>query len=320
MYYLTFLRLLGQFPEDWAEAKVNEEMRGYDTKSHLDPEFGPLRLSVGDLCFDVCPTNRNIFVTRVQGHRAPPNEERARGKAIERLYFKTHESMKLCMTTAKSDGTLDSMDPWVYLTERAQDLVSDALKFAEDKCDREDWLLVDQAKLQRDLSIILSFESHIVTTILQQRLSHLPQHTLDAYFEICMAFSLEPVLDGDPLGFSGPVRPDFVLDGLYLGDIKTGKWKDYMNLTLAAYALAYEFTNQQPINIGAIHNVRFKTNCPVPLHYDTKFRFIGNSLRSLFIQKRDSKLEVIRNEKDPGKPNKAICKENECPFLRTCWG
>jgi CRISPR/Cas system-associated exonuclease Cas4 (RecB family) len=140
-----------------------------------------------------------------------------------------------------------------------------------------------------------------------------------SFFDDLMLFSLEPTYKAQDLGFKTPAKPDFLYAGKFIGDIKTGKWHDFLKLNFTAYALAYECDRKQPMDQGLIHHVEFKKSHPVPLHYRTEIVFIDNALRAEFIARRDTKLEVIRDRKDPGRPLQTICEANDCPFIPHCW-
>jgi len=145
-------------------------------------------------------------------------------------------------------------------------------------------------------------------------------HRVKAFYDDLMHFSIEPTYRAELLGFSTPVTPDFVYSGKAIGDIKTGNWHEFKRLSFTGYALAYECDRHLDMNSGLIHQVLFKDSLRVPLHYNTKIEPITNELRTQFANRRDAKLEVLRNGKDPGKPDRKICEQNECPFIPHCWG
>jgi CRISPR-associated protein Csa1 len=297
---------------------IDENLRGWNVHTWPPPELSDIKISVSDLSFDVCPTNRNLYLTKIKGVSRTPDSSRVIGKATEKLYFLTYSIVADQVAQAQS-SSIQNLDPWALIQQQTPSLVDQAVEFAKKECEPEDTKVTNFPTLKADLQKALDFEAHMATALLQHQLSRLREHRVGSFFDDLMRFAIEPTYKAEDLGFSTPVKPDFLYGGRFIGDIKTGKWHDFLRLNLTAYALAYECDRDQPMDLGLIHHVEFKNSHPVPLHYHTEIIFIGNALRAEFTAKRDSKLEVMLKGEDPGKPSKSICEANDCPFIPNCW-
>lgn len=277
------------------------------------------KISVGDLAFDVCPTNRNLYLSKVENVDLPPTESRFIGRAAERLYFNMYQAITDHVKDNALSKNYHRIDPWTLLHSADADLIATSIEETKKKCSSADFEATDLEALKVKLKKVLDFEAHIATSLVQNQIARMPDHRIGSFYDDLMHFSIEPTFEAEELGFSTPVKPDFIYSGKTIGDIKTGNWHEFMNLNLTAYALAYELDRHQHMDYGIIHHVKFSNTRQVPLHYHTKFQPITNELRTFFINRRDSKLEVLKNKTDPGKPNKTICEANECPFIDHCW-
>src|SRR5207249_8079219 len=132
-----------------------------------------------------------------------------------------------------------------------------------------DFEATDLQVLQTKLKKILAFEAHIATSLVHNQISRMPDHRIGSFYDDLMHFSIEPTYRAELLGFSTPVKPDFVYGGKTIGDIKTGNWHEFKRLAFTGYALAYECDRHQAMNSGIIHQVHFNESLRVPLHYNT---------------------------------------------------
>ncbi len=322
MFYIAFLETQGRKISEQTDRNlgVDQNLRGDNEAMWVPTELLDVKISVSDMAFDVCPTNRNVYLSKIRDVKLPADSSRVLGKAAEILYFKIYDLVTKHVHEHAESKHYEKIEPWEVLHSQNPDLIEASIQGAKEKCDSADFEITDPQVLRRKLKKILAFEAHIATSLVHNQLSRMPDHRIGSFYDDLMHFSIEPTYQAELLGFSTPVKPDFVYAGKAIGDIKTGNWHDFMKLNFTAYALAYECDRHQPMNYGLIHHVQFKDTHQVPLHYHTKVEPITNELRTSFINRRDSKLEVLKNGKDPGKPNKTICEENECPFIPYCWG
>lgn len=299
---------------------VDENLRGYNSKTWTPPELADLSLPMSDLSYDVCPTNRNVYLSRIEKEHLPTTKARVRGKAIEWTYFGIHRAIAEHVrdkANKKDEGTID---PWSELTNSDRcilDPVFDRLKqeFDVDAILGEKGIRV----LERDLRKIIRFECHLATAVLHYHISGLKDARVAKFHADLLRFNIEPGYKADVLGFGVPATPDFVYSGKIIGDVKTGPWRQMFWLSLAGYALAYEYDVKHPMDVGIIHHVEFRESHVMPLHYETKLRPIDNALRVAFLQARDKKLLVLLNQQDPGKPDKSVCTASDCPWKEKCW-
>jgi len=286
----------------------------------VPPELLDFAISAGDMAFDVCPTNRNLYLSEIEKVKLPANSSKVLGKAVESLYFRIYDIVTHHVHEFAESKEYAKINPWDAIQGQNPDLVTRSIQEAKSKCRAEDFAITDVGALGEKLKKILDFEAHLSTSLVHNQLSRMEDHRVKAFYDDLMHFSIEPTYRAELLGFSTPVTPDFVYSGKAIGDIKTGNWHEFKRLSFTGYALAYECDRHLDMNSGLIHQVLFKDSLRVPLHYNTKIEPITNELRAQFVNRRDAKLEVLRNGKDPGKPDRKICEQNECPFIPHCWG
>ncbi|TRZ96954.1 MAG: DUF911 domain-containing protein, partial [Dehalococcoidia bacterium] len=124
-------------------------------------------------------------------------------------------------------------------------------------------------------------------------------------------------IDSVDLGLTTAARPDFVFDRKIIGDIKSGQYKEFWKITLAAYALAYESATGRDMNFGIIYHVSDKHRFNVPDHNKTMILLISNELRIAFASQRNHKFGIFTNHNDPGLADRQkYCKN--CIYFREC--
>jgi CRISPR-associated protein Csa1 len=118
------------------------------------------------------------------------------------------------------------------------------------------------------------------------------------------------------LGFSPGAKPDFIFGDL-VGEIKTGEFKEFHKLSLAAYALAYEYHENRPMNFGVLLSVNLSKRRNVPVYEKTECFVISDAYRRAFLEKRNEKFEIVRDRRDPGEsPGRGH--RVECPYFPKC--
>ena len=104
-------------------------------------------------------------------------------------------------------------------------------------------------------------------------------------------------------------------------DIKTGTPKSFHRLTTTGYALALEnyYGRDSRFDIGCIFYVNFNEGSDVPI-IDCDIYPITNAVRKEFIEERNTKIEIVAENKDPGFPeDESRCPKNEnCPYWVHC--
>jgi len=298
---------------------IDEGLRGYNEATWIHSDQLGVTISVSDLTFDVCPTNRNIYLSKIMGVRLPGNADRVKGRAIESLCFRIHNEIRSYLGEMSKQDKLRMIDSLGYLRSKEGELVQWAFDEGKRKSGVADNALINEADLKGGLLKILRFESLMVSSLLNYRIARMSDHRLLEFYDGMMHFTFEPSYQADFLGLGEPITPDFLYAGKAIGDIKSGKWEEYMNINFTAYALAYEHENTAPLDVGLIYHVSLEDSCSVPVHWNTQITYIDNTLRAAFLSKRDKKLAILLSRTDPGRAERTVCATNHCPFILTCW-
>ncbi len=319
MFYLALLEAQGERLQKGlgTPMDVPVQLRGYDAGTWVPPELAEWRISVSDLAFDVCRTHRNLYLTKVLRQETPSDAARVEGRAIEELLFELQRAVK-AYVQEKSAGDLNLFDLMYHLDRVEDDLAKRALEEARRRSRPNDVELLDEPLLKARLRRLMRVEALCASALLHHRISRLPEPKILEYFQTALECTLEPTFDAPQLGLRSPIKPDFAFLGVP-GDIKTGEWHDYLRLAIVGYVLAWEADRRVPIHGGIVHHVRFQEGSRVPLHHETTYLPVTPQLRTLFVQRRDQKLAILRDRSDPGRPDRVSCVENDCPYIPICW-
>jgi|SRR2546428_1783390 len=319
MFFVALLEALGERLQKGLGTPLDVPvyLRGYDPGTWVPPELAEWKIAVSDLAFDVCRTHRNLYLSKVQHADTPGDAGRVEGRAIEQVLFELHRAVRQHVQDS-SVGDLGLFDLMDHLAGSEDNLVNRAVGNAVQRSRQIDIDLLDREVLAKRLKRLLRVEGICASAMLHHRISRLPEPKIFEYFQTAMECALEPTFDAPQLGLRSPIKPDFAFLGVP-GDIKTGEWHGFLRLAVVSYVLAWEADRQFPLHGGILHHIRFQEGSLVPLHYETTYLPATVELRTLFVQKRDQKLAVLRDRSDPGKPEKKSCIENGCPYIPVCW-
>jgi len=287
----------------------------------LPSELSGVLLPVNLLASKYCPTNRDIFLKIVKKKSPPLTWPSYQGKIIHDLYFKLFTSVRQYIV---KKNIIQRIDLFKHVHRCGQQFLSNLKKDinGEISAIRNKPSKTEKEAFLRNLSKLIRMESEIVSTLIDYSIATNFDVRLDSEFSRIFPFQHEIALNATPLGFSKGVKPDFIYShggALVVGDIKTGKLKEFHKLILAAYALAYEYEESIPVNFGVILNVNFSNKRNVPIYKETEIMVISDKYRQAFLRLRDEKFEVVKNRIDPGLPSS----ENaciECPYSEYCRG
>jgi len=278
--------------------KVSEELRGW---SWPEPPVLPpssSALPVSDLSGSICKSGRIIYLTYVKWMKVEPSVEALRGGLIHGAYVDAAETTRRLIYSGEAlDGS--------------------TLRF----------LMADQyyeaLKRLREYSSVPNFETLVkwiwdrATSTFSASLdkardrSHSTKETLAS---IAVPFLVEYPLDGSLVGVSPNARADAFLPQIpMIVELKTGRRRRSHELSVAAYALAYESQYETPMDLGLLCYVRTEDG----ITYRCELLVVDDSLRSEFLEERDLRLKVLEEGVDPGLPK--YC-DQECPFLQYCGG
>lgn len=325
---MIFVRFLDRMTNQYESIRHHTEritLRGYDRISYPAPELLGFRLPVNLLAFNLCKTQRDVYL-HVTGHRMPETWERYRGRVIHTFY---QEIWKKILETVRT-STISSLDLDSNLTSLKEETMNSAFRKhrevfqrVEEKYDTAE-LRRELGRLQTELRSIMekifSYEKTLTSALINFELSSLlNQSPGNPLFQKTLALSIGESFNALMLGFTNPVTPDFRYRNDVVGDIKTGPWQDYYYHTITAYALAVEAHTKSAVNCGIVLHADVRSDRTVPIHENTSFEVIDDFKRKRFLTIRDEKLRIAKEKVDPGRPDSPSECEG-CGFYDFCWG
>ncbi len=301
--------------------KTEIKLRGWDVKNRevvVPSELSSKSISVGDLTAGYCPTYRDFYLSKVKKMRLPETWDRYAGKAIHKLYKEIGAETQTYLL--KNRKELAKIDLLRYLRKSKSRIVNNLTEDMSSTIEK----LIDKPNDQEvkkfvgTLERIIEFEGEMASAFCDYIISS----KIDV--EIASEFSsLAPVhiqelsLNAPPLGLSKGVKPDFLIGENFIGDIKTGPPFEFHRLTVAAYALAYEYETKTPVDYGVVFHLQISVSKRVPLYSDTEFFVISDMYRRAVLDLRNKKLDILVNRRDPG-DSKNVEECNNCPFHPSC--
>ena len=155
-------------------------------------------------------------------------------------------------------------------------------------------------------------ETEAKSALLHQKTKQ-PYATKSDILHTSIPFLVEHRISGELLGLSDVLSIDAV-DYLHdiIFDLKVGKKRDFYRLYSTGYALVFESIYEVPMDIGCTVYVDFRND---QLHITKDLFHISDNLRSWWIEERDTKMELVSNSEDPGRPEH--CPGN-CMYYFAC--
>ncbi|MGD6932572.1 MAG: type I-A CRISPR-associated protein Cas4/Csa1, partial [Candidatus Bathyarchaeia archaeon] len=131
-------------------------------------------------------------------------------------------------------------------------------------------------------------------------------------------FLVEHKLSGELLGLSDILSVDcFDYLRTIMFDLKvTSVKEDWHRLYSLGYALVFESIHEVPVDICCTVYLNVE-NGKISVQKD--LFFANDELRQWWLEERDKKLEIVAERKDPGKPERSLCKEY-CQYYNVCHG
>ncbi|MEM2086533.1 MAG: type I-A CRISPR-associated protein Cas4/Csa1 [Archaeoglobaceae archaeon] len=259
-------------------ARVNpvpEELRGWNWHSPPLKPYYNVKLPMFLICSNYCPTSRDAYLYLVEKVRGEETFAIKLGKAVHNAVANSIREAKKVNFEAK---------PIENDNEQINKAIRSVWDYTISSC--------KSAFLKAQAEQPYASEEDVILT--------------------AIPFLVEHRMDGSLIGCSGLISVD-CYDYLHniVFDLKLGESKN-SRLYTVGYALALESIYEAPIDFGCIVNVNFvddKLSIAKDLHY------IDANLRSLWIEQRDKKAEIVFKEIDPGKAEK--CNQN-CIFKIFC--
>lgn len=299
----------------------NISVRGYNLEEvKLPSELSGRLLPVNLLASQFCPTNRDIFLKCVRKVSETPNWSSCQGRAIHNLCFRIFDCAGRYVSRR---NMLQKIDLFKYINHYGTLLMNELSKDIEHDISRMRSRPSgsERDRFLKNLSMLKRMQSEIASTLIDYTIATNTDVQLDSEFRRLFPFQREISLNATPLGFSKGVKPDFVYphdNEIVMGDIKTGEVKDFHKLVVAAYALAYEFEENVPVNFGVILNIKFSNNRKVPIYKDTDAFIISDKYRKAFLDLRDQKFSIVKNGPEPDLATEEACAE--CVYSPHCRG
>lgn len=280
------------------QREIASELRGWNwDKPPLSPIYD-IKLGVFEVANNYCPTNRDIYLRRVMGIKTPANRPMVEGGLL-------HDMICRMIIAIKRVIYLHGVDCLKYLNALDKNefvQIPDTTLPEKDVLNSED---INAIKAK--MGILWEYEFHNIYNRMQNVLAVQPHIGPDALVALALPVTVEQKLNGSFLGLSSHLSVDaFVFSEPMVVDIKFGTKERFHRLTVTGYAMVMESLYEYPINVGCLVYPSFNGE---RLTIDRDFCFIDDDLRQWFIEQRDERMRMVREEIDPGlaKPCPEIC-------------
>jgi CRISPR-associated protein Csa1 len=306
MYFLTDEErkqlLKGYLPKS-RQMEVAEELRGWNwNQPPLEPIYDT-KLALYEIANSYCPSNRDMFLRRVDGVRAKPNAAMIRGKVLHQVLVDTLVRAKRII--------------YQHGLANYQKILQELNRPIKIKLDNYKSQLQDEefACLLREAEILAAFEDSRIVARIQEILIKQPYIAEDSLVALSIPVVVEQKLDGSFLGLSQNLSADaFTFSEPMIIDLKFGESKKFHRLTTTGYALVMEAIYEFPVNIGCLVYVDFNNG---RLSVKKDIHIIDDELRQWFVEERDEKMRMVYEEIDPGIADNCY---STCPCYRNCHG
>jgi len=291
---------------------VSSELRGWCwDRPPVEPPVHGVYLPIYELANRYCESMRDIYLRYVEGVEVKPNVAMVEG----RVY---HEVVKSVLTLAKKVVYgLDIVEGFRLLqimSSRRKSYLNGILKSCLKPIDASD-VESEVARLKARACNLWNYLTLYVSSNLDLVRSRYRTIELDSLVALAIPHIVEFKVDGTLLGLSRELSVDVFNPQNVVLEIKTGRRMSFHRFVVGGYALALESANEVPVNLGAVMYIHFdQRNLPV---VTLNYHFIGDEIRRDFLELRDTALEIIYNERDPGLPPKCY---KYCVYRDYCRG
>ncbi|MBZ4653892.1 MAG: csa1 [Peptococcaceae bacterium] len=306
MYFLTDeerKQLLKSYLPKSRQMDIADELRGWNwNQPPLEPIYD-IKLALYEIANSYCPTNRDLFLRRIDGVKARPNAAMLRGKLL-------HQVLVDVLVRAKKLIYLHGVGNYQEILQEHKIPLKINFEQYRSQLSEEEF-----SSLARDAEILANFETSRIVARIQEILIKQPYIAEDSLVSLAIPVVVEQKLDGSFLGLSQNLSADaFTFSEPMIIDLKFGEPKKFHRLTTTGYALVMEAIHEFPVNLGCLVYAEFKNG---RLSVKKDIHIIDDELRQWFIEERDEKMRMIYEEIDPGIAQNCY---DTCPYYRNCHG
>jgi len=274
------------------EVGVSGELRGWSWhQAPLKPYYEDVKLPMYAVCSKYCPTDRDVYFSNVEKIAGTLSFKMGLGKLL-------HGVVSDCLQSFISRTKLD-FDVW-----------QQRIRWEEIPVKAEE--VLEPAGRVWDY---LSKQCEARFAEMSARQPYASERDLVAS---TVPFLIEHKISGELLGLSGLLSLD-CYDYLrsIMFDLKVASEpQDWGRLTPTGYALVFESVHEVPVDVGCVAYLNLKGDQIVT---KKDLFFISDELRQWWIEERDRKLEIVAEQRDPGKPVRSQCRE-DCMYFQACYG
>lgn len=288
----------------------------------LPAKYDGIDLPVNLVANNYCPTDRDVYLHSTgRGGNHHSTWASLSGRYYEGFLFDFHNYSKAQVTKRGKERDNSSYDLYKSLTRhyrsKIKNIISDLQALKATHKFIKDVRLQEIEPLLKKLG---RFETIATCYLLDLTVARAGASVnLSRQFAYLFPLDLRYEIDSiaSDLGLTTAAQPDFVFDRRIIGDIKSGQYKEFWKITLAAYALAYESATGRDMNFGLIYHVFDKRRFNVPDHNRTTILLISNELRLAFVKQRNRKFEIFSSHSDPGLADRQRDCKN-CVYFKEC--
>jgi len=291
-------------------------IRGYDEKYRPEADLSGYKIGV-HLLADYCPTDRYIYISKkITNVELKKMWKSLQGKILEETYIELYNSARN-YTFETSIRDLKFKDFILSTTNQIIESQKRKIGLAEGSLDRKP-RQNEVESFVKELKALTEHELQLFSYYMQFLISKKYNINKRTEFQTTFDFIFKHTVDGTKIGLTENVTPDFIYLRKVIGDIKTGNWQEFFRVMVAAYAMAYEASEQADMNYGIVLNPTFSSTRTIPLYRNSEIFVIDDILRKSFLTKRNQKLKILKEEDIPQRPiDDSQCRD--CGYQEFCW-
>ena len=294
------------------EETISDELRGYNWKDLIVPNYHQLDLPFNQIAYQYCDSGRYLYLNQVSKIAETDNLQRARGKFLDSSIM---QIIKNTVNHLKTVSNPQRLNIHSFLQSQKQDRMSknktrlNALTFLTGT--QRDEILKLCEKL-------IDFEIALITTRIQYQISRINSSDMNSIIAHALPILIDDVLSVRDMGFSPKMTPDFI----FTEDTVVGEFKGFKRdindkayrIAVTGYALAYEKTYHKKVDVGCVLFLNLEQTNETPV-YEIDAFVTSDELRKAFIVKRETMTNIVYKKIEPNLATK--CPQS-CAYLNVC--